>query len=91
MMGYVLCQRAITQETTIIDCGCDDLLNSYNGQSGPGGDVKSIFKTVSLESIPAEVTEAGTGLSSRITGYHAPYQFFLPQGNIDAVFHPPAV
>ena len=90
MLGYILCQRAITQETSITDCGCDDLLKAFDGESGPGGDLKAPLKIVSLESVPSSVSEAGIGISISITGYHALYQFFMPQRNSDAVFHPPA-
>ncbi|MGB4770364.1 MAG: hypothetical protein WBP58_02850 [Chitinophagaceae bacterium] len=90
MMSYVLCPIAITMETSVKDCGCDDIFKTINSNPGENGDLKtSILKTVSTESMPPETFAAIGLLQQPATGYHAAYQMNLPYQIGNAVFRPP--
>jgi hypothetical protein len=90
MMSYVLCPIAITMETSVKDCGCDDIFKTINSTPGSNGDVKtSALKTVSTESMPPEIFASIDLLQEPATGYHAAYQMNLPEPNGNAVFRPP--
>jgi hypothetical protein len=90
MMSYVLCPVAITLETSVKDCGCDDIFKTINTNPGETGDLKtSILKTVSTESMPPEMFAAIGLLQQPETGYHAVYQMNLPNRIGNAVFRPP--
>ena len=91
MMSYVLCPIAITMETSVKDCGCDDIFKTINSTPGSEGNVKtSILKTVPTESMPPEIFAAIGLLQQPVTGYHAAYQMNLPNQIGNAVFRPPA-
>lgn len=90
MMSYVLCPVAITMETSVKDCGCDDIFKTINSTPGKEGNVKTSFlKNVSTESMPPEIF-AAIGLPQQpATGYHAAYQMNLPAQHGHGVFRPP--
>lgn len=90
MMSYVLCPIAITMETSVKDCGCDDIFKTINSTPGSNGDIKtSVLKTIPTDSMPPEVF-AAIGLSQHpATGYHAAYQMNLPDQHGHSVFRPP--
>ena len=91
MVSYVLCPIAITMETSVKDCGCDDIFKTINSNPGETGDVKTpVLKTVSTESMPPEIFASIGLLQQPATGYHAAYQMNLPDQHGNAVFRPPA-
>lgn len=92
MMRYVMCPVVISANTTVKDCGCDDIFKSVQGNSENESDVKTpALKNISPETLPTTGIEYIATLKMPSTGYHARYQAILPQHNGNSVFHPPAV
>jgi hypothetical protein len=92
MAGYVLCKIAVSNETSLRDCGCDTWLTGSNTTGNSEGWVQAAsFKSVSADSMPVYLPPFGPEITSIGTGYHASYSMNLPERQGTGIFRPPAV